>query len=120
MQNSLLFPSHLSHLYYSQIPYKYPFPKYETGSPVRLDQSLKKEKEENQPEIRKKYEDFVSKLLDENKKLIELVDFQKQEILNLHRNYQDMKNLTFLDGQKSTETRNDSNSERTFLSSKEK
>lgn len=46
--------------------------------------------EDHHSRNKNKYEDFVSKLLDENKKLLELVDFQKNEITNLRNNSKDL------------------------------
>jgi len=113
MQNSL-FGS--SQLYFNQFPYQFNGPRQKSKLPILNDEKLRKDHDIH-PETRRKYEDFVSKLLDENKKLIELVDFQKQEIMNLHRNYQDMRYLINSEGQKSNESRNNLNSERILMNS---
>lgn len=92
--------------------YKYPS-KLEFGSPITNNGNFLIEEKEKQ----NRYEDFVSKLLDENKKLLDLVDFQKEEILHLHGYLKEMKKLKKLADVKFTEDqRNDLNLEESLLS----
>ena len=78
-----------SYIIYNNIPYPL---SYELPLKVSNDTIMARENIKN-PDKVNKYEDFVCKLLDENKKLLDLVDFQKQEILNMHKNMKELKDI---------------------------
>lgn len=80
MKNSYLSPSYI---FYKNSAYPVNF-HITPQNPIELSEFNKTFETPN--EKIHKYEAFVSKLLDENKKLLELVDFQKNEIRNLHKN----------------------------------
>lgn len=87
MKNSFLSPSYI---FYKNSAYPVNF-QITSQSPNELSEFNKSLETPN--EKIHKYEAFVSKLLDENKKLLDLVDFQKNEIRNLHKN---LNNFEFL------------------------